>query len=173
MINKMITRIEAVIIATNVLIVSIVLIANVFCRWFLHFSIAGAEEIGQMGLIFITFIGLSYCITTGRHINMLALFDILPWNLRKLDAVVISLVTCLTCAILTYISFVYVNEMSAIGKVTVNLGIPWKYLIMVIAVSFLFATFQYFLVFLLNIIQKDEVFIGLNAPYQVPVKEVR
>lgn len=79
----------------------------------------------------------------------------------------------MTCAILTYISFVYVNEMYAIGKVTVNLGIPWKYLIMVIAVSFLFATFQYFLVFLLNIIQKDEVFIGLNAPYQVPVKEVR
>lgn len=77
-INKMITRIEAVIIATSVLIVSIVLIANVFCRWFLHFSIAGAEEIGQMGLIFITFIGLSYCITTGRISNSASILICLP-----------------------------------------------------------------------------------------------
>lgn len=91
--NHVIVRIEQVILAGSIIAMSILLILNVLGRFILHKGIASAEELGTDLIIFITFIGLSYCATTGKHINMLAIFDIMPATMRKGTALLISGVT--------------------------------------------------------------------------------
>ena len=169
--NHVIVRIEQVILAGSIIAMSVLLIFNVLGRFVLHKGIASAEELGTDLIIFITFIGLSYCATTGKHINMLAIFDIMPDTMRKGTALLISGVTAATMGVLTAIGFQYVGIMQQIGKVSVNLHIPQWIIILIVTLGFLFACIQYVLVFLQNIIHR-EIYIGLTEPYQIPAKEV-
>ena len=83
------------------MIVSLVLIGNVLGRLILQERHSDAtEEIGQYCIYAITFIGLSYAVTTGKHINMLGLFDMAPKKFRKIDAFIISGVTAATMGVL-------------------------------------------------------------------------
>lgn len=169
--NNFIVRVEQVILAGSIIAMALILILNVLGRFILNEGIASAEELGQDLIIFVTFIGLSYCATTGKHINMLAIFDIMPGKMRKITAFLISGVTAATMGVLTVIGFQYVGIMHQIGKVSVNLHIPMYLIILVVTLGFLFACFQYVLIFIQNIIHK-EIYLGLEAPYQVPAKEV-
>ncbi len=170
--NKIIVKIEQVILAGSILAMALILILNVIGRLVLGKGINAAEELGQNLVVFVTFIGLSYCATTGKHINMLAIFDIMPGTMRKITAMIISVVTAITMSVLTVISFQYVGIMQGIGKVSVNLQIPVYWIILVVAMGFLFAAIQYILIFVQNIIHK-EVYVGLESEYMVPEKEVK
>ena len=127
-------------------------------------GIYAMEEIGQYCIFSITFIGLSYAVTTGKHINMLGLFDMLPKKIQKADAFLISAVTGITMGILTVISFQYVSTLKMMGKVSINLHVPTWIVVAVIGCGFLFATIQYILVFIRNLQSKD-VYLGLMEPY--------
>ncbi len=168
--NNIIVKIEQVVLACSIIAMAVILILNVLGRFLLHKGISSAEELGQDLIIFVTFIGLSYCATTGKHINMLAIFDLLPEKMRKADAFLISGVTAVTMGILTAIGFQYVGIMYQIGKVSINLHIPMYLIVLVVSVGFLFACLQYVLIFIQNIVHK-EVYIGLTEAYRVPAKE--
>lgn len=168
--NRIIVRLEQVILAGSVLAMSLILIANVIGRMFFHHGINAAEEMGQNLIIFVTFIGLSYCATTGKHINMLAVFDIMPGKLQKGTALLISGVTAAAMGVLSVIGFQYVSIMKTIGKVSVNLQIPMYWIILIVTLGFLFAAIQYGLIFVRNLLHK-EVYIGLEEEYHIPIKE--
>lgn len=162
--NNIIVRLEEIMIAASVLIMSITLIANVLYRLFADKSIYAAEEIGQYCIYIITFIGLSYAVTTGKHINMLGLFDMAPEKFRKVDAIIIALVTCVTMCILTWIGMGYVETLKLMGRVSVVLRIPTYYVVAVITMGFVFAALQYLLILIKNLTHK-EVYLGLNEVY--------
>ena len=168
--NRVIVRIEQVILAGSIIAMSVILVLNVIGRFAFHKGIASAEELGTDLIVFVTFIGLSYCATTGKHINMLAIFDMLPAKMQKGTALLISGVTAATMGVLTVIGFQYVSIMQQIGKVSVNLHIPTWIIILIVTMGFLFACVQYALVFLQNLTHK-EIYIGLEESYQVPAKE--
>ena len=113
-INNIIVKLEEILIAAAVLIMSFMLIFNVVGRAFGK-GINATEEVGLYCIYIITFIGLSYAVTTGKHINMLGLFDFLPHKIQKVDALVISAVTAATLGVLTYVSFTYVGSLKMIG----------------------------------------------------------
>lgn len=163
-INNFIVKVEQVIIAAGILIISLVLIGNVLGRLFFSKGIYATEEIGQYCIYAITFIGLSYAVTTGKHINMLGLFDMAPKKFQKIDAFVISGVTAATMGVLTGISFKYVSTLKLMGKVSINLQVPIYLVVAVISFGFLFATLQYILIFIKNV-QSDEIYLGLEKPY--------
>lgn len=163
-INHIIVRAEEGIIALSVLIMAFTLIANVLGRFILDKGVYAAEEIGQYCIYAITFIGLSYAVTTGKHINMLGLFDLLPKKIQKTDALLISAVTGITMGVLTVISFQYVATLQMMGKVSINLHVPTWIVVAVIGCGFLFASLQYILVFIQNLRSK-EIYLGLQEPY--------
>ncbi|MBK5252924.1 MAG: TRAP transporter small permease subunit [Peptostreptococcaceae bacterium] len=169
-INNIIVRVEQLIIALSVLILSITLIASVLGRILFGKGIYAAEEIGQYCIYAITFIGLSYVVTTGKHINMLALFDMMPLKFRKIGALLISSITGITMGILTIISFQYVDTLKLMGKVSINLQVPVYLVVAVISCAFLFATFQYILIFIRNL-QSEDVYLGLNEMYIPDIKK--
>ncbi len=162
-INNIVVKAEEILIALSVLLMSLVLALNVIGRVFGK-GIYATEEIGLYCIYIITFIGLSYGVTTGKHINMLGLFDILPKKIQKADALIICAVTAATMGILTFISFQYVQSLKMLGKVSVNLQIPQYIVVAVISLGFLFACIQYALVFIKNI-RSEEIYLGLSAPY--------
>lgn len=171
-INHIIIRIEQIILAGSIIAMALILILNVLGRFILHKGISSSEELGQDLIVFVTFFGLSYCATTGKHINMLAIFDIMPRTVRKCTALFISGVTAAAMGVLTFIGFQYTGIMMQIGKVSVNLQIPTYLIILMVTLGFLFACIQYILIFIQNIIHR-EIYLGLEESYQIPVKEGR
>lgn len=163
-INRVIVRIEEWILAFSVLAMAATLIANVIGRFAFGKGVYAAEEIGQYCIYAITFIGLSYAVTTGKHINMLGLFDMMPKQIQKADALLISAVTGITMGVLSGISFKYVATLQMMGKVSINLHIPTWIVVAVIGCGFLCACLQYILVFIKNLREK-EIYLGLDAPY--------
>lgn len=163
-INNIIVRAEEIIIALSVLIMSITLITSVLGRFLFDKGIYAAEEIGQYCIYAITFIGISYVVTMGKHINMLGLFDMAPKKFQKFGALLISSVTGITMGILTFISFQYVATLKLMGKVSINLQVPVYIVVAVISCGFLFATLQYVLIFIKNL-QSEDVYLGLNEIY--------
>lgn len=163
-INGIIVKTEEVILAASVIIMSLTLIGNVLGRQFFNKGIYAAEEIGQYCIYAITFIGLSYAVTTGKHINMLGLFDLAPKKFQKIDALLIAAVTGGTMGVLTVISWRYVITLKTLGKISINLKIPTYFVVAVISLGFLFATLQYIMVFIKNLTSED-VYLGLNEVY--------
>ncbi len=163
-INGIIIKFEEAVLASSILIMSLTLIGNVLGRMFFQKGIYAAEEIGQYCIYAVTFIGLSYAVTTGKHINMLGLFDLAPKKFQKIDALVISAVTGVTMAVLTGITWRYVISLKALGKISINLKVPTYLVVAVISLGFLFATLQYILIFIKNL-TSEEVYLGLNEVY--------
>ena len=167
--NKIILKIEEFIIAAAIIIMAITLIANVIGRAISGKGVYAAEEIGQYCIYAVTFYGLSYAITKGQHIHMLGLFDILPEKIKKIDALLISLITGITMGTLTYITFTYVSYLHSISKVSVTLHVPAYAVILFLSFGFLFATIQYALIFIKNLNRK-EIFLGLEKEYIPDIK---
>lgn len=168
-VNKIILKIEEVILTAAIIIMALTLIANVMGRMLFDKGIYAAEEIGQYCIYAVTFYGLSYAVTKGQHIHMLGLFDILPEKVRKADAVFISLVTGITMGLLTYISFTYVASLKIIGKVSVNLHVPTFVVVLFLSFGIMFATIQYALLFIKNL-SKKEIYLGLDNEYVPDIK---
>jgi TRAP-type C4-dicarboxylate transport system permease small subunit len=167
--NKVILRIEEVIIAAAIIIMALTLIANVLGRLFFNKGVYAAEEIGQYCIYAVTFYGLSYAVTKGQHIHMLGLFDIFPNKVRKIDAILISLVTGATMGVLTYIAFAYVSSLQTLGKVSVNLHVPAYLVVLFLSFGLLFTTIQYILLFIKNLTDK-KVYLGLDSEYVPDLK---
>lgn len=89
----LVERIEEVLLASAVLLIAAMTIANVFCRSLLGFSLAVTDEVAQVSIIVLCFTGLSYAAGKGRHIRMTALYDMLPESARKVMMIVITSVT--------------------------------------------------------------------------------
>ncbi len=170
--NKIIVRSEQIVLGGSIIAMAMILVLNVLGRFFLGTGINAAEELGQTLLVFVTFIGLSYCATTGKHINMLAIFDIMPSRMKKCTALAISGITSATMLTLAVISFQYAYLMKTIGKVTVSLQIPVYFIILVVSFGFLFAGLQYLFVFVQNLLKK-EIYIGLEGCYISEGREER
>ena len=79
---------------TLLVIMAILIFANVFCRYILHFSIAWAEEVSLILLIWFVFIALAIGVRKNIHISIDFLSFFLPK--RFLDTVVQRVVDFLT-----------------------------------------------------------------------------
>ena len=170
-INRGIILVEQFIIAGSIIMITLTMILNVMGRFLFGRGLLAAEEIGRISIIFITFIGLSYCVSAGKHINMLAVFDLMPGKMKKATAILISAVTAATMATLTFISFNYIFIMMNIGRIFVNLRIPVYWIVIVVTFGFLFATIQYLVVLVQNLTSKD-IYIGVEAPYKAQEQEL-
>lgn len=168
-INKIILKIEEIIIAAAIIIMSVTLIANVIGRIIMGKGVYAAEEIGQYCIYAVTFYGLSYAVTKGQHIHMLGLFDIMPEKIKKAGAILISLVTGITMGVLTYISFTYVSYLYDIGKMSINLNVPTYVVFFFLSLGFLFTTIQYILILIKNL-SCEKIFLGLEKAYVPDIK---
>lgn len=158
-IDKAIGKIEEFILGFGVIAMAAVLIGNVISRTLLNSSWTFAEEVGQMLLITITFIGTSYAARKGKHVRMSAIFDAVPIKVQKIIYHIICLTTSVSMFFLTYIAYQYMMNVHRISRVTPALRMPMSIIVAVVAFGFLFTAIQYLSIFVLNL-KHEEVYIG-------------
>lgn len=154
-IDVVIARIEAVLLAVGVLAMALNTMANVVGRYVVGQSLFFSEEINQALIILITFAGISYAARHGRHIRMSAFFDAMPFGMRKVMMVIISVVTAAGMLMLAWYSLDYVMAQASRGRLLPALQIPQWWIIVWAPLGFLLTGLQYALTAIKNMIDKD------------------
>lgn len=153
--DTFLSRLEAVILASGVLLMATNTIANVVGRFALGQSISFSGEINRILIILITFAGIGYAARHGRHIRMSAIYDAFPVGGRKFAMIVIALITSSTMFFLLYFSVGYIIEVRESGRVLPALGFPIWAIYVWVPLGFGITGIQYLLTAVKNLREKD------------------
>lgn len=144
-VDRWIERLERFVLATGIMAMAAVNIANALGRTLLGHSLTFTEEVNQILLVVITFMGIGYAARLGRHIRMSALYDQLHGGLRKTLQVLTLLGTAALLGLLAYYAVVFVDQKMSFGGTTPALGIPWYIVYMVVPLGFALGAIQFLL----------------------------
>ena len=156
---RAVQKLEEWILASCILVIVGVSVANVFCRTVLDSSLTFGEELAQFCMITITFIGLGYAASKGRHIRMSALHDQLGYRARKAMMIVVCATTSALLFLLTYYSIRYVMTVAELGTVSPALQVPLYLVYSAAPIGLALAGVQYALAVVRNCID-DGVFLS-------------
>jgi TRAP-type C4-dicarboxylate transport system permease small subunit len=154
-IDDLISRFEAVVLACGVLVMATVSVANVVGRFVFGESLFFAEELNQFLIVLITFVGIGYAARKGRHIRMSAIYDSLPDLWRKVLMIVIALTTAAAMFVLAYYAYIYVDKVAATGRVAPSLRVPVYLTLLWVPVGFVITGIQYTLTAVVNMVRPD------------------
>ena len=168
--TKTLSRFEEFVLSYSVILMAILLIVGVFMRNVMNSSLTFSEEIASALLILVSFFGLGYCARKGRHITMSIVFDMVSNKYKKLFMIVISLVSAIATAYITYLAIRYVLNVKALGRVTPALQIPIYLIYSVVPFGFLLATIEYIRSFIFNIRDKYNFYITSDMKVPLEVK---
>jgi len=157
------TLIEEFILSGGILLIAALTIANVFCRIFLGFSLAFAEEVSQFLIVLLTFVGLSYGAAQGRHIRMTALYDEIPLKPRRLLTIFICFTTSALLAFLAWFAGSYTITVATLGTVSPVLQMPLSWVWLSAPLGLSLASLQYLLAGIRNI-TSQEIYLAYNVP---------
>lgn len=143
--DELLERAERAILAAGVLAIAGLGIANVVARNLLGGSLPFAEEMNQILVIAVTFLGLGHGVREGRHIRMSAVYDVMQGRMRKGLLLVTWAGTGLLLAWLAVLAGRYVADVRALGSVTPALRIPWWIVYALVPLGLGVASLQYLL----------------------------
>ena len=153
--DDLISRFEAVVLAFGVLVMAAVSVANVIGRFAFGESLFFAEELNRFLIVLITFVGIGYAARKGRHIRMSAIYDSLPDLWRKALMVVIALTTAAAMFVLAYYAYIYVDKVAATGRIAPSLRVPIYLTLLWVPVGFVITGIQYTLTAVVNLVRPD------------------
>ena len=153
-VGKVVNGIEVSILVFCVATLGILLITNVFARTFFQ-SIYFAEEVSKFLVMLMTFAGVSYGVRKARHIRMGAFLDAMPPKMEKTFIIIISLVSAIVMAIMTWASWEYLLNAMSKGHMTPALRVPKWTFYAIIPVGFGLACIQYIRTIIKNFIEPD------------------
>ena len=153
-IGAVVNGVEVSILVVCVASLGILLIANVFARTFFQ-SIYFAEEVSMFLVMLTTFTGVSYGVRKARHIRMGAFLDAMPPKMEKIFIIVISLISAIVMAIMTWASYEYLANAMSKGHMTPALRVPkWTFYV-IIPIGFGLACIQYIRTIIKNFTEKE------------------
>lgn len=154
-IDNLLSKIEAVMLATGVLLMALNTCVNVVARFVFGEGLFFAGEINRILIILITFAGIGFAARLGRHIRMSAFFDMLPDKGRKFVMIIVSVVTAIIMLILAYFSFQYIISVYERGRILPALGFEIWWIYIWVPLGFAITGIQYFLTAYKNLISDD------------------
>ncbi|MEI3604270.1 TRAP transporter small permease [Pseudogracilibacillus sp. SE30717A] len=140
-------KIEAGILSITTILISFMLVGNAVSRYFFNKSWAFTEEIGKVGIIVLTFMGLGYAARKGMHIEMSGFYDLMPKKVQRILGIFINLLSALVLVFCTYLAIKYVQHLHTLGQVSTILRTPLYLTMMFIPVGFFLASIRYFVDF--------------------------
>jgi len=162
--------IEAFVIGWSIICIAVLTIGNVFCRAVFQHSLSFTEELSQFFMIVVTFVGLSYAASRGRHIRMTAIYDQFSRRWRKLMMIVTSATTAVLILILAWYSFEYIGAVRFLESVSPVLQAPLYLIYSLVPIGLIFAAIQYALTAVRNLVSPD-VYVSFDVKdeYEQPV----
>lgn len=170
--NKTLSKFEEIVLSASVIGMAILLIVGVFMRTVMNSSLTFSEEVATALLVLVSFFGLGYCARKGRHITMSILFDLVSNKYKKVFMIVISLVSAVAMAYITFLATQYVLSTMSLGRVTPALQIPIYLVYSVVPIGFLLACIEYIRTFIFNIKDKSHFYITseIKIPLDLEIK---
>ncbi|NOG32585.1 TRAP transporter small permease [Halomonas sp. TBZ9] len=154
-IDTLISKLEAAILAVGVLLMALNTVTNVIARFVFGNSIMFSGELNRILIIMITFAGIGYAARHGRHIRMSAIYDALPVGGRKVLMIFIALFTSVVMFFLFYYSLVYIIDLYSKGRVLPSLQLPIWIIYIWVPMGFLITGIQYLLTAIKNFTTRD------------------
>lgn len=126
-------------------VTSVIVIMNVYTRYFLRFTYHWAEEIAVGAFVWVIFLGFASAFKKKGLIGVEVLMKILPQKGRNVVEFITSIITTILSGIMFYFSYKYVAGST---KITAALEISYSYIYISIVISFALITIYsiYFLV---------------------------
>lgn len=118
-------------------ITSVIVVMNVFTRYFLKFTYHWAEEVAVGAFVWVIFLGVANAYRTNHLIGVEAIMNLLPKKGRRVVEFIVSIVVCILSAFMFYFSYIYVAGST---KITAALEISYKYINASIVISFALMT---------------------------------
>lgn len=157
--DKILDKFEEFVLITSIIIMSLILIGNVFARSVFNSSWTFAEEVGQFLVIIMTFMGISYTAKKARHISMSAIFDLVSDKAKKVMILIISGFTALSMFFLAYLATRYTISVYELARVSPALRIPMWIFVAFVPLGFITAGIQYARNFYKNI-KEQEIYLS-------------
>lgn len=154
-IDNLLARIEAGVLAIGVLLMALNTSLNVITRFGFNTSLQTTEEINRILIVLITFAGIGYAARHGRHIRMSAIYDALPPAGRRILMIVIAVVTGTLMLMLCYWSIGYILDNYRSGRVLPVLSIPIWIIYIWVPIGLFVTGVQYWLTAIKNITTRD------------------
>lgn len=118
-------------------ITTIIVIMNVFTRYFLSFTFHWSEEIAVAAFVWTIFLGFSSAFRTKELIGVEVLMKLLPQKGRRVVDFLAALIITVLSGIMFYFSFKYVSGST---KITAALEISYIWIYASIVISFALIT---------------------------------
>lgn len=154
------SRLEAFIIAASMLTIAVNTIANVIGRYVLSYSLYFSEELNEILMVTITFMGLGYVTRKGRHIRMSAIYDMMPERGRRFLMIFIALTTAMAMFYLAWHAWDYVAKVASRGRVTPAMQLPLWTTYVGVVIGLALTGVQYLATVWVNLTRHDAVWIS-------------
>jgi len=164
---KLIEKLEVGVLVVGILLMAALSVWNVICRTFWGVSFAAVEEINQFLILAVTFIGAGYATSQARHIRMSAIYDILPFKLRKALTILIVSTTALLCFVLAVYGLAYVDTVRQLGTRSPALQIPYWWVYSLAPLGLFTTGLQYTLALVRNL-TNSEIYLAFEHPEHRP-----
>ncbi|WP_158599068.1 TRAP transporter small permease [Planococcus salinus] len=150
-IDRVWSKIEMTVLSVTTILMSLMLVGNAVSRYFFSRSWGFSEEIGQLAIVVLTFMGIGYAARKGMHIEMSGFFDLLPKKFQRILRLFIDIVSAAVMIFVSYLAFQYVAHLQEIGQVTTILRMPVYLVMAVVPLGFFIAFLRYLTDFIVNI----------------------
>ncbi|MFN3209880.1 MAG: TRAP transporter small permease [Roseovarius sp.] len=127
--NKAICNVTLYAAALSILVISIVIMAQVFFRYVLNNSLSWAEDVSLMLMVSSAFLVMPYALREGLHISVDVLLDLLPDRMRAAVALIIDLSICLLTVYAIMVSWRFAWSTSMMAN-AVPIRMSWVYAMM-------------------------------------------
>ncbi|MDO6704936.1 TRAP transporter small permease [Photobacterium sp. 1_MG-2023] len=154
-VDTLISKAEAVMLATGVLLMALNTCVNVVARFGFGQGLFFSGEINRILIILITFAGIGYAARHGRHIRMSAVYDMLPFQGRKIVMILVCFITAAIMFLLTYFAYLYIVSVYERGRILPALGFEIWWIYVWVPLGFAVTGLQYLLTAYKNLTSKD------------------
>src|SRR5690625_543575 len=153
-IDRLWVHVEQAILSITTIAMSVMLVGNAISRYFFNKSWPFTEEVGKMGILVLTFMGLGYAARKGMHIEMSGVFDLLPNKVKRILRIFINLISSIVLIICAILAFRYTMHLYELNQVSTILRLPLYLTMGVIPLGFLLASIRYLVDFIRTMIDK-------------------
>ena len=151
--KKIINNLEEIIAAGFIILTTVLVIMNVFMRYFLKAGIYWSEEVATASFVWAVFIGAVAGYKKGKHIGVDILVNLLPAKIQKVVVIIVDIILIILNGYMTYLAVVFIS-LSYI-KPTPVLGVSSAYISSALLVSFALVTL-YSVIFLIRDIRRND-----------------
>lgn len=151
--KKIISNLEEIIASGFIILTTILVVINVFMRYFLRSGLYWSEEVATGSFVWAVFIGAVAGYKRGKHIGVDILVNLLPEKTQKVVVIIVDMVLVFLNGYMTYLAVIFIS-LSYI-KPTPVLGVSSAYISSALLVSFALVTI-YSVIFLVKDIRRKD-----------------